>query len=61
MPVYVHYKVPLIAEVDPDTAEVVSVHLDDEAIEGPLGTFAEGHRLSPRESDQALRIAESVD
>lgn len=46
MPIYVHYKVPLVAEVEVETGEVLSVHLDDEAVEGPLGATAESRKLS---------------
>jgi hypothetical protein len=35
MTTYVHYRVPVIAEVETSTGEVVAVHLADEEIEGP--------------------------
>lgn len=47
MSIYVHYKVPLVAEVAVETGEVISVHLDDEAIEGPLKATADGVELPP--------------
>lgn len=59
MSVHVHYKVPLIAEVEVETGEVLSVHLDDEAIEGPLDATADGAELSRSERDRAMHIAES--
>lgn len=60
MSIYVHYKVPLVAEVEVETGEVLSVHLDDEAIEGPLGATADGRELSATEQQRALRVAESA-
>ena len=59
MSVYVHYKVPLLAEVEMLTGEVISVHLDDESIEGPLRATADGAELSPSQREGAMRIAES--
>lgn len=60
MSIYVHYKVPLVAEVEVETGEVLSVHLDDEAVEGPLGATADGHELSASEREAAFQVAESV-
>lgn len=60
MSVYVHYKVPLVAEVEVETGEVISVHLDDEAIEGPLTVTADGSDLPSEVRRQALQIAESA-
>lgn len=60
MSIYVHYKVPLVAEVEVETGEVISVHLDDEHVEGPLGATADGSKLSTSERTQAIRIAESA-
>lgn len=60
MSIYVHYKVPLVVEVEVESGEVLSVHLDDEAVEGPLGATADGHELSASEREQALRVAESA-
>lgn len=59
MSVHVHYKVPLIAEVEVETGEVLSVHLDDEAIEGPLKATADGAQMSSSEREGAMRIAEN--
>lgn len=59
MAVYVHYKVPLVAEVEVETGEVLSVHLDDEALEGPLEVTADGGELSGAIRHRALRITES--
>lgn len=59
MAVYVRYKVPLVAEVEVETGEVLSVHLDDEAIEGPLEVTIDGGELSGAIRQRALRIAES--
>lgn len=60
MSVHVHYKVPLVAEVEVETGEVLSVHLDDESIEGPLMATADGAEPSPSERERAMRIAESA-
>ena len=46
---------PLIAEVE--TGEVLSVHLDDEAVEGLLGVTADGCQISDSEREAALRVA----
>jgi len=59
MAVYVHYKVPLVAEVEIETGEVLSVHLNDEAIEGPLRVTADVGELSEGVRLRALRVAES--
>lgn len=60
MSVYVHYKAPLVAEVEVESREVLSVHLDDEAIEGPLMVTADGSDLPSGVRRQALQIAESA-
>lgn len=36
MTVHVHYRLPVVAEVDVDRGEVIAVHLIDEQIEEPL-------------------------
>lgn len=58
MSIYVHYKVPLVAEIEVETGEVVSVHLDDEHVEGPLRATMDGHELSASEREAAFRVAE---
>lgn len=60
MSVYVHYKVPLVAEVEVESGEVLSVHLDDEAIEGPLMVTADGGGLASELRRRALQIVESA-
>lgn len=60
MSVYVHYKVPLVAEVEVESGEVLSVHLDDEAIEGPLVVTAGSGDLPSEVRRGALRIAQSA-
>lgn len=60
MTVYVHYKVPLVAEVDAESGEVLSVHLDDEAVEGPLTVTADGGDPSAEVRRRARQIAESA-
>lgn len=59
MSVQVHYTVPLVAEIDLDSGEVLSVHLDDEAIEGPLRATADGAEMPPSDRERAIRIAEN--
>lgn len=60
MSVYVHYRVPLVAEVEVETGEVLSVHLDDEAIQGPLKVTADDGDLPSEVRRRALQIAESA-
>ena len=60
MSVYVHYKAPLVAEVEVESREVLSVHLDDEAIEGPLMVTADGSDLPSGVRRHAVQIAESA-
>lgn len=61
MPILVHYRVPVVAEVEIETGEVLSVHIDDEHVEGPLrvtddawGAIVEGV------GQRAIAIAESA-
>lgn len=59
MSVYVHYKVPLVAEVELETKEVLSVHLEDEAIEGPVEVTTDRGEPSTEERERAVSISES--
>ncbi|MGB3055013.1 MAG: hypothetical protein WBB52_09190 [Acidimicrobiales bacterium] len=59
MSIYVHYNVPLVAEIEVAAGEVVAVHLDDEAIEGPLAVTADGGNPPSEVRQEAIRIAES--
>jgi hypothetical protein len=59
MSVYVHYRVPLVAEVEIETGVVVSVHLVDEAIEGPLEVTSDADEPSDDERERARRVAET--
>jgi hypothetical protein len=60
MTTYVHYRVPLIAEVETGTGEVVSVHLVDERIEGPLAvTDWDGSEAKPKRRRRAIEVAET--
>lgn len=60
MTTYVHYRVPLIAEVETGTGEVVSVHLVDERIEGPLTvTDCDGNEAKSKKRRRAIEIAET--
>lgn len=44
MNLFVHYRVPLVVEVEPATDEVLSVHIVDEGIEGPLAVMDDSDR-----------------
>jgi hypothetical protein len=60
MTTYVHYRVPLIAEVETGTGEVISVHLADEQIEGPSAvTDRDGAEAKPKKRRKAIEIAET--
>jgi hypothetical protein len=60
MTTYVHYRVPVIAEVEISTGEVVAVHLADEEIEGPLSvTDPAGQPAKPKKRRRAVEIAEA--
>ncbi len=60
MTVYVHYKVPLVAQVEVETGEVLSGRLDEEAIEGPLTVTADDGDLPSSDCRRAQQIAESA-
>jgi len=57
MSLYVHYRVPLVAEVEIETAQVVSVHLADEAIEGPFTVTADRGELPREDRRRGRRLA----
>jgi hypothetical protein len=60
MSMYVHYRVPLMVEVELATDEVLSVHINDEAIEGPLEvTTTTGSTPSPKKRRLAIDVAET--
>jgi hypothetical protein len=58
MTVFVEYRVPILVEVDERLGAVVSVRVDDDDVEGPLGVVAE-HELSAANERRALAIAEA--
>lgn len=59
MSLFIHYRVPLVVEVEPATAEVLSVHIIDEAIEGPLAVMDDADRpVSTDRKSRAIEIAE---
>ncbi len=61
MSVYVHYRVPLVVEVELSTQEVLSVHVVDEAIEGPLDVRDDGNeRVGRQKRARAMEIAETA-
>lgn len=54
------FVVHLIAEVERGTGEVISVHLADEQIEGPLAvTDWDGSEAKPKKRRKAIEIAET--
>lgn len=56
---YVEYRVPALVEVDLERDEIVSVAVDDEQVEGPVGVIAvEGEGISRTEESAAVRLAE---
>lgn len=60
MSVHVHYQVPLVVEVEPETGEILSVHIVDEQIEGPLRVLdPNGEVLEPQVAKLAAAVAES--
>lgn len=60
MAVNVHYKVPLVAQIDVDSGEVLSVHLVDELIEGPLTVMSDAGTATEAERQRAIHIAETT-
>lgn len=61
MTTYVRYTVPVLVEVDLDRAVVVSVQVDDERAEGPIGVLSDNSReLSFGDAGRAADIAEAA-
>jgi hypothetical protein len=60
MTVYVRYEVPVLVEVDLRHRKVVAVHVEDEAVSGPLEAV-DGIGRKPRRAAQAIDIAEASD
>ena len=58
MRVFVEYNVPVLVEVDDQQGTVVSVRIDDECVDGPVGLFTE-YELSEDDERRALAIAEA--
>ncbi len=62
MTIIVEYRAPVLVEVDEASTRVVSVRVDDESIEGPIGTVdLSGSAVSPRSRRRAHAIAEDAD
>lgn len=59
MTIHVHYRVPVVAEVDVDRGEVIAVHLIDEQIEGPLQVLdaTEGNEPKHEARRRAIEVA----
>lgn len=56
---YVEYRVPVLVQVDLEEDRIVSVVVDDEQVEGPVGVIAvEAAGLSEPEHRAALRLPE---
>jgi len=60
MTVSVHYKVPLVARIDVEGGEVLSVHIADESIEGPLTVTSDAGTATEAERQRAIQIAETT-
>ncbi len=60
MPLCVYYQVPVLVRVEPETGEVISVNVLDEAIGRPLRVTDElDAPVTGAEADAAMTIAES--
>ena len=60
MPILVHYRVPVVAEVEIETGEVISVHIDDEQMDGPLRvTDGSENEVGAADRQRAIDIAET--
>lgn len=62
MMIHVHYRVPVVAEVDVARGEVTAVHLIDEQIEGPLQVLnaTDGTEPEHEARRRALEVAEQA-
>jgi len=61
VPILVHYRVPVVAEVEIETGEVLSVHIDDEHVEGPLRVTDDAWGgIEEGVGQRAIAIAESA-
>lgn len=59
MSLFVHYRVPLVVEIEPASEEILSVHIVDESIDGPLAvTDDAGRSVRPNEKSTAIEIAQ---
>jgi len=61
VPILVHYRVPVVAEVEIETGEVLSVHIDDEHVDGPLRVTDDASgEVEAGVRQRAIAIAESA-
>lgn len=61
MPILVHYRVPVVAEVEIETGEVLSVHIDDEHVDGPLRVTDDvSDEVEEGVRQRAITVAESA-
>jgi hypothetical protein len=60
MTVHVHYRVPVVVEVDVEREEVIAVHVIDEQIEGPVRVVEAIRGTEPEQEtrSRALELAE---
>lgn len=58
MTVFVEYRVPVLVEVDENVGAILSVRVDDDEVDGPIGVVAD-QALSAAEERHALAIAEA--
>lgn len=62
MVVYVTYRVPVEVELEIETGEIISVHIMDEKLEGPIGVF--NYELLPiggRLKQEVLKLVEEAE
>lgn len=58
MSVVVEYRVAVLVEVDWNAGVILSVHVDDERAEGPVGVVSEDG-ISQADAQRAIAVAES--
>lgn len=59
MSVVVEYRVAVLVEVDEDAGVILSVHVDDERAEGPVGVVPEDG-ISQEDKERAIAVAENL-
>lgn len=60
MSVFIRYRVPVMVEIEPSERQVLSVHVIDESLEGPLAVIdVDGEEVSAKDRREAIEIAET--